>query len=257
MASKADYPNINMEDSQQFRQVVQNVHTMFNRTSPEDVAKGMQWYDVANEAVAKGIRGKNMDPLSGAGLVAAVSPGMDWDTHNIGAFRELHSLRQQHWDALAAGDRSPVLGMSINRASTSDLLKAGRIMAGEHVDTVLSPQTAPKTNSFAHNINLEEGPVTIDGRAHDIGANRMQGWQMDRGISSAALKTGKTTRYEHFADAYRGATQSLNEEHGTSMAPFQTQAVTWQGGKSHELSFPTKKGTPRVKGVTRTGQSYV
>lgn len=255
--AKKQFDLVNMDDPQARRTAVQNIHSFFNTLDPKTVERGRQWYPAVHDAVQKGIRGTSTTPLGGAGLVAAVSPNMDWDNHNIAALGELHKLRTRDFEDIRGGDRSSVAGMSISRATDDGLLKAHRIMQGEHVDDVLDRRTAPKTNAFAHNINLEDHVVTIDGRAHDIAANRMQGWTQGRGIGSAGLKTGKTTRYEHFEDAYKGATTSINEEHGLGLTPYDVQAATWEGGKAHERSFPTKSGKPRVKGVTRQGQSYV
>jgi hypothetical protein len=256
-SQKSDYPNIDSGDPRQFKQLVQNVHTAYNQ-APEHIRHtAPDWYPAVNDAVRKGIRGTSMTELGGAGVVAAVSPNMDWDNHNIDAFSELKHIKSAQWKDIANGDRSPLAGMSISRAGQGNLLKAHRIMQGEHVDTVLPRNSAPKTNSFAHNIALEDTHVTIDGRAHDMAANRMQPWEMDRGIGSAALKTGKPTRYEHFEDAYRGATQSINEEHGLNLKPFQVQSVNWESGKAFEKSTPTKTGKPRKVGIHRQGQPYV
>jgi hypothetical protein len=250
-------PLVDMNDPKVRRMAVQNIHSFFNTLPSHVVERGRQWYPAVNEAVHKGVRGTSLSPLAGAGLVAAVSPNMDWENHNIAALKELSSLKDSDYKAIAAGDRSSVAGMSISRAPKSGLVKAHRILQGEDVDEVLRRGSAPKTNAFAHNINLEDHFVTVDGRAHDIAANRMQGWTQGRGIQSAALKTGKPTRYEHFEDAYRGATAAINAEHGLNLKPFEVQAATWEGGRAYETSFPTKSGKPRVKGVTRRGQSYV
>lgn len=248
---------VDLSDPENFRGAVQNIHNMYNATSSGARQRGAHWYGKVNEAVHKGIKGTSTSSLAGAGLVAAVSPNMDWEKRNIDALGELHSLRQGDWNSILKGDRSPLSGMSISAATNDGLSKAHRILQGEHVDDVLKRRTAPKTNAFAHNINLDEGFVTIDGRAHDIGANRMQGWTQPRGIQSASLPTGKKTRYEHFEDAYRSAARSINEEHGTQYRPFDVQAIVWEGGKETEMSFPTKSGAPRKKGVVRKGQPYV
>lgn len=264
----AEYPNIDLGHPRQFKAAVDNIRNLYNAT-PEQVRKaGAQWYDRVNEATAKGVRGTQMSTLSGAGLVAAVSPNMDWEKNNIDAFRELHSLKGGDWENIqnsAAGKsrsseaKRTLNGLSISTSSDANLIKARRIMDGEHVDDVLSRRTAPKTNSFAHNIAepQTDGHVTIDGRAHDIAANRLQPWTSDRGISSAALPTGKTTRYEHFENAFRTAAQALSEEHGVLHLPHQLQAVVWEGGKGLERAGTTKKGTPRKKGVSRLGQQYL
>lgn len=233
------------------RALTRNVNRVIDRASPQTQQEGRLWYPKVNEAVAKGIRGTSMTPIHGAGIVAAVSPNMDWDKRNIDAFKELKSLKESDWhDILVKGDRSKIQGMGINSASDGNLAKAYRIQRGEHPDDVLPRRTAPKTNSFAHNINLEPNHVTIDGRAHDIAADRMQGWEQDRGISSAALPTGKKTRYEHFEDAYQSAARKHN------MTGYEAQSVAWVQGKNEERMGTTKTGQPRKQGPARQGQSY-
>jgi len=254
---KSDFPNVDASSSQQFRSMVQNVESVYHMASPRAKAQGTHWYESVNDAVTKGVRGTSTSVLGGSGLVAAVSPNMDWENHNISALGELHSLRRSDWDSIHRGDRSPLSGMSISRATDVGLTKAHRILEGEHVDEVLNRRTAPKTNSFAHNINLDDRHVTIDGRAHDVAVNRLQPWTMDRGISSAATLTGSTTRYEHFENAYRGAAASINESTGSNLKPYQLQAITWEGGKEFERSGTTKQGKPRKVGVRRSGQPYV
>jgi hypothetical protein len=277
----------------QHRQAVQSIAAVFRTTHPAVREKGADWYKNVHQATEKGIRGSGLDIHQGAGLVAAVSPNMDWEKNNIDALPEIRSLKRADWHAIedseanrkyhtamahraaGAGDEeaaehhrmaaqrtpeanSALQGMSIQSATTSGLLKAKRIIDGEPVNEVLPRRTAPKTNAFAHNIAHpdEAGPVTIDGRAHDIAANRMQGWEQGRGIGSADLKRG-TSRYEHIEQAYRGATQAIAQEHGIELLPHQVQAVTWEGGKKIEMSGTTKAGQPRKVGVRRAGQPYV
>lgn len=251
---------IDMESRYRRRQAVQNIAAVYNTADAKTRAEGRHWYERVNEATAKDIRGTSTDLRHGAGIVAAVSPNMDWERNNMSAIHELHSLKGTDWQAIAKGDRSPVQGMSMSAATTPALLKARRIMDGEDPEEVLARRTGPKVNSFFHNIAEPDvaGHVTIDGRAHDIAANRLQGWNdTTRGISSAALKTGKKTRYEHFEDSYRGATRAINEQHGDDLKPHEVQAVVWEQGKKLERSGVTKTGQPRKQGVARHGQPYV
>lgn len=233
------------------RNLTRNINAVYERATPQEIHEGRLWYPKVHEAVAKGIRGTSLSPIHGAGLVAAVSPNMDWDKRNIDAFGELNSLKERDWhEILNKGNRSRIQGMGINSASDANLAKAHRIMQGEHPDDVLPRASAPKTNSFAHNINLEPEHVTIDGRAHDVAANRMQGWEQARGIQSAGLKTGKPTRYEHFEQAYHSAAAAHD------LTGFEMQAVTWTRAKNEERMGTTKSGQPRKQGPSRQGQSY-
>ncbi|HET7110174.1 MAG TPA: hypothetical protein VFI41_04840 [Gemmatimonadales bacterium] len=258
------YPKADLHNPHQFEQVVQNIRNVYN-ASPEQVRQaGRQWYPRVHEAVAKGVKGMGLGQhaqLAGAGLVAALSPGMDFERSNIQAFHELRHVRQKDWDVImkhgATGSgqkRHPAVsqvlqGLEIGKAPDVQLLKAHRILRGEHPEDVIIRQGSPKTHSFMHNINdpTSNRFVTIDGRAHDIGVNRLTPWTYSgRGISSAALKSGAPTRYEHFQDAYRTAAHLEDEGLGLSM-----QAITWEGGKHLERAM---SGTS--KGPRRRGQPY-
>lgn len=259
------------------RQVVNSVMSVHDQGTPAEQREGSEWYPKVHDATAKGARRFKLDStLHGAGVVAAVSPQMDWDNNNIHAFSELASLKQHHWDAIArsnaAGKRTAEVsdllrGMSISRAPDSGLLKAHRIMLGEHPDSVLDPRSAPKTNSFAHNIADPSATVnphtgrtlaTIDGRAHDIGINRMLPWEADRGISSQAGARGGITRYEHFADAYGQAARIVSAEGPRDITPSEMQARTWVIGKRYEQHLPGAKmsGGKPWQGPPRVGQTY-
>jgi hypothetical protein len=254
---------IDMGAPGQFERSVENVKRVHDLASPETARKGKDWYGTVHEAVSKGIKGTSLDIHRGAGVVAAVSPNMDWEKRNIDAFHEIKHLKPADWAAIHTSAASKIgrtpeaedvlKGLSISAATDSGLVKAHRLIQGEDVDSVLRRQTAPKTNAFAHNIAEPDhaGHVTIDGRAHDIAANRLQGWTQQRGIGSAGLKTGKTTRYEHFENAYRTAAG----ERG--VLPHEMQAITWEQGKTMERAGTTKAGTPRKVGVRRAGQPYV
>lgn len=247
------------------RTAIRRVRNIFDATPDEVRQAGEHWYDNVHEAAAKAA---NVTPgrtvKHAAGLVAAVSPNMDWEKNNINAFDEVSSLSGRQWQAIsrsvAAGHRTDeareaLRGMSISTAPDSNLLKAHRIWdLGEDFEDVLPRNGAPKTNSFAHNIWQPHvaGPVTIDGRQADITVDAMRPWAMGRGIYSAALKTGKQTRYEAYEDHVRGATDAINRSSGTHLLPHQVQAVVWEGAKPIERGFDPN----RKKADARTGQSY-
>jgi len=247
----------------QFRDAVRNVRNVYTGTPKNIQESGQHWYEDVHEATRKGVKGTSMSEEHGAGLVAAVSPGMDWNSRNIDAFRELHHLKEADYQDIAKGDRSSLSGLSVSSANSNSIGKAHRIIQGEHPDEVLRSN---KVRSFYQNIahpNVS-GPVTIDGRAHDIAANHMQGWLNNRGISGdyddakadGSGPTAGTRRYQAFAESYRSAANAISEHEGHLIRPHELQAITWEGGKHVELAVPTKSGKPRVKGATRVGQPY-
>lgn len=264
MGFAAKYPKFDLGNPDQFMQAVRNIQHLHDVTPPHLRASGSEWYPKVHEAVQKGIRRTSVSPEHGAAMVASISPQMDWGSRNIPAFKELHSLKKQDWAAIhrseAGGRRTPEVehllkGMSLVHASDTGLVRAHRLMEGENIEDVINRRTAPKIHSFYHNIAYphQHTHVTIDYRAHDIAINRMYpAAYSGRGLSSAALASGKPTRYEHFENAYRAAGLGRDIE-----LPHHMQAIVWEGGKHIETSAPTKSGKPRVKGVTRTGQPYV
>lgn len=259
----AQYPKLDMGNPRQFTQAVRNVQKIHDISSPEVHQRGREWYPKVHEAVAKGVRGTGTSPEHGAGIVAAVSPQMDWSGRNLPALKSLHRLKKDDWAVIhhsaEQGRRTPeaeslLKGTPLVHAQDVALVRAHRMMEGEHPTEVMPRQTSPKTHSFFHNIAYPDQPthVTIDYRAHDIAANRMYpAAYSGRGISSAATKSGAPTRYEHFENVYRAAAKGRGGE-----LPHHMQAIAWEAGKHIETSAPTKTGTPRIKGVARKGQAY-
>lgn len=264
------YPKLDYGNRRQFGAAVRNVQKLHDITPPEIRQRGHEWYPRVHEAVAKGVRRTGLSQRQGAGLVAVVSPQMDWQGRNIPALKHLTGMRTADWDVVhrsaRAGRRTPeaehlLRGTPLAHASDTGLVRAHRIIQGEDPEEVMKRQTSPKTHSFFHNIAYpgEHTHVTIDYRAHDIAANRMYpaaftGRGIDKAMSQpyASGKPRPPTRYEHLENVYRAASRGRDIE-----LPHTMQAITWEGGKHLETSAPTKSGKPRTKGVARKGQPYV
>lgn len=237
------------------------------------VEEGRQWYPKVHEASAKFIGAETAEGHKvtnihqAAGVVAAVSPSMDFEGNNIKALGELQGMTKEHWDILRHSTDQPErteearsmlreVAPSMSVQGDRNLLKAQRIMAGEQWHDVLPIQTAPKTHHFALNI-AEPGRdtgVTVDGRHHDIITNRMRSWtDYNRGISSAATSSGKPTRYEVMEDITRAAGRSAGrrDDRFAGILPHDMQAVLWVGGKWLERGGGVTKQGPK-----REGQRY-
>ena len=285
----AQFPKWDLHNPAQFKQVVQNISNVYHATPEHIRAAARPWYTQVNEAVARGVRGTSMTPRQGAGLVAAVSPAMDFEARNIHAFKDFGNLRQRDWDTIARSARgeagntyidprtgrtkirrsgeaeSLLKGTSLAHTSDRFLMEGYRIMRGEDFADVMPRISSPKRNAFGEAIDDPEGErhkalgqrmhVPIDYRAYDIGMNQMIPTQFTgRGIDKANLPSGKTTRYEHFENAYRSASASVGEDPDIA---HQMQAITWVGAKDIETAGYTKSGKRRQKGATRVGQPYV
>lgn len=258
--SKSQFDPSTIERDPTRRTMVRRLRNIYEATPDEVRDAGKNWYGNVHDAVQKAVSatpGRTM--LHGAGVVAAVSPNMDWERNNINAFDELSSLSGKQWNAIRRSASTPgprtdeashaVHGLSISSSSDRNLMKAHQIwVAGRDPEEVLPRSTAPKTNSFMHNIASPHvaGYVTNDGRHSDILTDAMRPWEYDRGISSAATKRGTPTRYERYSDATSAAAK------GAGILPHEMQAVVWEQGKKIERGFnPT-----RSKGDIRVGQSY-
>lgn len=170
-----------------------NIIAVFNRSTPQEWMRGMQWYSTANDlAVMVG----DGDPVKGAGIIAALSANVGW-AHNVRMAEEMAAT-------------------GVTRGLPVGIAKANRIMDGYDPAEVIG-ERALKTINFFHNIAYPETStgVTVDRHAHDIARNERWG-NRDRGLSTPA-------RYAIFADAYTAAAARI----GGGVLPSQVQAVTW------------------------------
>jgi len=267
---------------QQFRMGVQRVVNMASHATDEQLEEGRLWYPKVHEATREDASSSGLSLRQGAGIVAAVSPNMDWERNNMHVMGELSNLNRSDWSMIEASYSQPrvvkedgstkaarripeVSDMlrekvpSASAATDGGLMKAHRIMEGEDFEDVLNPRTGPKTNRFARNIfNPSDGRfVTIDGRQADIIADRRLPWAYNRGISSAALPSGTETRYEDHEEVMRSSASVLGKRSRfKGFNAVDIQAITWVTGKAVERSGLTAKGQPRKQGAARTGQSY-
>jgi len=263
---------------QQFRAVSNRMTTMGLHLPDSTVEEGINWFPSVHEAVKKQASNIGITPSQGAGIVAAVSPNMDFEARNIKALDEIQNIPAEGWDMVRAGKVKAPDGRSIQRrlpetsamlsevapslvsAYDTSLLRAERILGGQPWREVIPISTSPKTHKFAENIeDPTSTSVTIDGRAADIVANQRRGWKDDRGISTANLVSGKESRYERHERAYQSTTSELSQQDTrfTGVTPKDVQAVLWVGGRGVERSQPTKSGGQRKVGEARVGQPYV
>jgi hypothetical protein len=242
-----------LEEPHEVAAATANLVHSIRSASPGEVKHGMEWYPRVHEAVRKGIRSKagflsgaSNKMMSGAAIVAAVSPNMDWERNNIGAFKELASLRRQDWTKIHQGDMSPVKGMSISAAPSWNLQKAGRVIAGSDPMSEFHPGKAPKTLSFMHNIADPSNPdfVTIDGRAFDTLTNRMRSWETNRNLSTGAKSLPQ--RYAASRNIFQGVAGEMG------IHPSAAQAISW----SHTKYDIEQASRTRKQGPHRIGQPY-
>ena len=176
---------------------VMNIRAKLASASGEDISAGKVWYPKAHDHAVR-IGSGNVE--KGAGILAALSPAMGWDSNVEGAHHVANTGTPFHLQT----------GKNNN--------KALRILGGEHPLDVLGGQ---KVLSFYHNILNPDATdhVTIDRHAHDIAVGKPFG---QKGDQKANLGISAKGRYDHFKEAYANAA----EQSGIKI-PNQLQAMTW------------------------------
>ena len=176
---------------------VSNIRAKLYNASRQDIEEGRTWYNKAHDHAVR-IGGGNVE--KGAGILAALSPALAWDSN------------------VAGGYHISKTGTAFGLQTKANNEKALRIHAGEHPLDVLGGQ---KVTSFYHNILNPEAQehVTIDRHAHDIAIGKPFGQRSD---SKPDLGLSAQGRYEHFKSAYLNA----SEQSGIKV-PNQLQATTW------------------------------
>ena len=163
-------------------------------------------------------------------------------------------------------ERAPALAGTTD----SNLLRAHRMIQGEHPLDVLTRAGSPKTRAFYGGIaepGHRRGDVPIDYRMYDLIRNEMHPQDAKRPIErgSYARPQMGTTGYEHAEQIIGAVGAGLRERGGRrfsgATSPLRTQAVLWMQAKGYELNMPGSKASrqrpgERFSGPARTGQEY-
>jgi hypothetical protein len=175
--------------------VVKNLVHTFDDADETELKHGYDWYRIANSACQTIADKHSMSVRAVVGIVAALSPGLEW-TRNLAQA-----------DAFITSNGEGVYGV-YGRKNT---IKARRILAGQDPDVVLS---GPKVRAFfACIIDPTTDAVVIDSHAWCAGLNRTHGRWSNVRVTD--------TRYRWMARHYKHAAKRV------SVSPAAFQAVVW------------------------------
>lgn len=171
---------------------VRNILAVYNQATTSEHSGGMAWYETAHDEAAK----LHSDITVGSGVVAALSPGLRWES-NIEAARRV-----------IADERLDGLGIRWY----ANVFKAARIARGEHPSKVLGGN---KVRAFWRCIESPLNPlfVCIDGHAHAITTGEYVPTHSTPKLSDKVYRS-LSARYSDAADH-------------AGILPLQMQAVTW------------------------------
>lgn len=186
---------------------VENVLSIYRRSTAADMAEGMAWYHTAHKWAVDHTHGRTHLVMRNAGIVAALSPMNEWKQNKRKA-EEVISKR---------GRITVVKGQPNGIGLGDNVVKAIRIYNGEYPLDVLK---GFKVRAFYQTILDPYGdfdPV-VDRHAFDIAV----GMRTNDKARSALQRKGV---YDMFANIYREAARQAN------IGAAEMQATTWVAWK--------------------------
>lgn len=173
-----------------------NIVRVWEQATVKEMSEGMDWY---RDAHALAVKLSPESPRHAAGVIAALSPMMDWG-------QNVNLAVRAYRDGYASG------------ALSQSVSKATRILNGEDPDAVLGGN---KVRAFYGVIaDPTSDAVVVDRHAFDIAVGRVT-----NNDSRHAL--GRKGVYETFANAYVRAAKTISKQTGMDVSASQVQAVTW------------------------------
>lgn len=173
--------------------MVTTLLTAYDNASASDANEGAAWYADAQEFAIALSAGTRIDMSHAAGVVAALSPRVRWNTNMNAASRMIEA-------AMNGYDIPTVAGLTANR------IKAWKIANGANPLDVLGGQ---KVRAFYANIMGDADAVTVDV------------WAARAALGADATDRIPTGQYNAIADAYRLAADARN------VSPMVMQATVW------------------------------
>ena len=180
-----------------------NILRVYNDARPEEREAGLHWYLNANRAAAGIAERYGITVEQSAGVIAALSPGLEW------------GLNISHADQLIAAWREGKQIPLVGTYGWNNIRKAQRILEGENPAEVLNSRTGPKTHAFYHCIARPDRSqhVTIDRHAACLAHYEL----FDRKKRSSV----SIHQYAFYAWHYKRIAERLG------LRPHQLQAITW------------------------------
>lgn len=178
------------------------IREVWDLATLSEIEEGMSWYDDARR-IAETMDSDNV--YRAAGVIAALSPRLDWGRNVMLAQRAYEAFEQ---DPAMPGHKWGTLGTNAD--------KAYRILKGENPDDVLK---GDKVTAFYRAI-VDGSGVVIDRHAFDVAMGRVTNDETRGALSRKGV-------YDQFAARYIIAASKLTDELDEYVSPAQVQAVTW------------------------------
>jgi hypothetical protein len=173
-----------------------NILRVYHQAGSGEIDAGLRWYLIAHDEAVRLANAGGLTIEATSGIIAAVSPGLRWESNIAAAERIIH------------GEGLEGIGVRWYR----NVIKAKRILHGENPADVLKGN---KVRAFWNNIlePLVSESVCIDGHAYAIWAGKR--------IMLDKVPSISDNLYAQIQGDYRSAAKLAG------IRPLQLQAISW------------------------------
>ncbi len=172
--------------------MINNILDVYTQSSPGDIASGLRWYEAAKQECSNLARRNNVKLGQAIGIVAALSPRVNWGRNVIAAQNFIRGI--------------PGEGFGANK------IKAAKILEGSNPVDILR---GDKVTAFYSNIL----------RPHSSVAVTIDRWAIRVTLGSDSWKVKVNTptakQYIQLGNEYRESAALV------SLRPLELQAITW------------------------------
>ena len=194
------------------RNQVKNIIEVYKKATDTEIDFGMIWYELA-KSYCNNMTITYQAPLwKIAGVVAALSPGVDWDRNKMDA-------RDLIYRYLRKGTKPNPYRYGTYPANVRKAVKIWDAESEEHVAKILLGKSGWKTHAFFRNIIGDLSVVTVDRHAYKVANNIYEGGAVPM----------HSKRYRDTAQAYVDAAAAINEtlSHSELIKQAELQAIVW------------------------------
>ena len=200
--------------------ILDHIVAEFLNSSDKNKIEGQQWYKTAHIIAAQIAKTFNIKLIKVVGVIAALSPNNHWDKNIIDA----ESLIAAYNSGMSYDQIFDEIKVSTFNPNKRKALNVLFDLACESVKELIKPkkESGHKVLSFFNCIYDYNNPlvVCIDGHALSI-------YLGDRITVNDSKSNMTPKQYAHIQEAYRLATDKINEIEGRTYIPMEIQAITW------------------------------
>lgn len=190
-------------NDREFEYSLENLRSLANKATRAQFADGMTWYDAARRISHEWAAEFNLQPITVAGVLSALSPHNKWEKNVIDARAIIIAVQNS---GPTAAWKVKVSTYNANKA------KAIAIASSDTIDAL----KGQKVRSFVHNIAHEDSQcITVDTHAFNAGCLEVL-------ISSSGNGPSITPkRYRELSEMYHELAAELG------VRGYQAQAIVW------------------------------